>query len=182
MTNRSILGSWSGIGSALAAACVLMGIQPISAEAQEVTWAGDVAQVFYENCVECHQPEGIGPFSLLDYQTARRYASRIRTQVANREMPPWHIDRDVGIQGFKNDASLSEEEVEAVVAWADAGAPQGNPSEAPPTPELPSGAEWRLAAEYGPPDLIIRSKPFDVPESGLDNWWTPVVDLSLIHI
>ena len=177
MTNRSILGSWRGIGSALAAACVLMGIQPISAEAQEVTWAGDVAQVFYENCVECHQPEGIGPFSLLDYQTARRYASRIRTQVANREMPPWHIDRDVGIQGFKNDASLSEEEVEAVVAWADAGAPQGNPSEAPPAPELPSGAEWRLAAEYGPPDLIIRSKPFDVPESGLDNWWTPVVDV-----
>ena len=131
MTNRSTLGFWSGIGSALAVAFVLAGIQPTSTAAQEVTWAGDVAQVFYENCVECHQPEGIGPFSLLDYQTARRYASRIRTQVANREMPPWHIDRDVGIQGFKNDASLTEEEIEAVVAWADAGAPQGNPSEAP---------------------------------------------------
>ncbi len=42
---------------------------------------------------------------------------------------------------------------------------------APPVPVMPSGAEWRLAAQFGPPDLIIRSDPYDVPASGLDNWW-----------
>ena len=138
---------------------------------QEVTWATDVAPIIYETCVECHQPEGIGPMSLLDYETARRYATRIKTQVETRQMPPWHIDKEVGIQGFKNDISLSDEEIQTVVQWADAGAPQGDMSLAPPVPVMTSGAEWRLAAQFGPPDLIIRSNPYDVPASGLDNWW-----------
>ncbi len=157
------------------AVVILAALSPEFAAAQEVTWAGDVAQVFYDNCVDCHQPEGIGPFSLLDYQSARRYASRIGVQVATRQMPPWHIDRDVGVQRFKNDVSLSEEEISSVVQWVEGGALEGDPAEAPPTPELPSGAEWRLAAQFGPPDLIVRSTPFDVPASGLDNWWTPRV-------
>ena len=148
------------------AVVILAALSPELAAAQEVTWAGDVAQVFYDNCVECHQPEGIGPFSLLDYQSARRYASRIGVQVATRQMPPWHIDRDVGVQRFKNDVSLSEEEISSVVQWVEGGALEGDPAEAPPTPELPSGAEWRLAAQFGPPDLIVRSTPFDVPASG----------------
>ena len=90
------------------AVVILAALSPEFGAAQEVTWAGDAAQVFYDNCVECHQPQGIGPFSLIDYQSARRYASRIQTQVATRQMPPWHIDRDVGIQRFKNDASPTD--------------------------------------------------------------------------
>src|SRR5690349_15545062 len=108
--------------SGMFAAALALAAQPASAQsAQRVasaqptanataaapTWA-EVAPIFYDNCVQCHQPEGIGPMSLLDYQTARRYAARIRTMVATREMPPWHIDRSVGIQQFKNDASLSD--------------------------------------------------------------------------
>ncbi len=167
-----------GIGRvavALAAAVLLLGAQPTASVAQEVTWAGDVAPIFYKSCVECHQPEGIAPFSLIDYQSARRYSRRISEMVASREMPPWHIDRDIGIQDFKNDVSLSDAEIATVVAWAESGAAQGDPARAPQPPVLPSGSEWRLEAQFGPPDLIIRSAPIDIPESGLDIWWTPEV-------
>jgi hypothetical protein len=161
-------------GLALPTLVLLAGLQPASA--QQVTWASDVAPIVYNSCVECHQPEGIAPMSLLDYQTARRYARRMEAKVSAREMPPWHVDKDVGIQGFKNDVSLSDNEIRTIVQWAEDGAPQGDMSKAPSVPDLPKGDEWRLAQQFGrPPDLIIRSTPYDVPVSGLDNWWTPEV-------
>ena len=152
-------------------------LQPQAASAQDATWAEHVAPIMYESCVECHQPEGIGPMSLLDYETARLYAPLIKTKVETRQMPPWHIDRDVGVQGFKNDISLSNEQIASVVQWADDGAPQGDMSRAPAPPILPTGADWRLEEQFGPPDLIIRSDPFDVPASGLDNWWPHQVEV-----
>lgn len=158
-----------------AGAIAVLALVPGPTSAQQVTWAEHVAPILYQTCVECHSPEGIGPMSLVDYQSARRYAARIRDMVASREMPPWHIDRDVGIQQYKNDVSLTDEEIATVVRWVDGGAVQGNVALAPPVPGLPSGTEWRLAEQFGPPDLVIRSTPFSVPESGLDSWWTPEI-------
>jgi len=144
-----------------------------------VTWAEHVAPILYRSCVECHQPDGIGPMSLLDYQTARRYAARIRSMVASREMPPWHIDKSVGIQEYKNDVSLSDAEIQTVVQWVEGGAEQGDPSKAPPQPVIPAATEWRLESQFGrPPDLVIRSTPFDMGAQGLDNWWTPEVTVT----
>jgi hypothetical protein len=163
------------IAGTTGALALMVSLQAAPASTQEVTWARDVAPIVYEACAECHNPTGSGPMSLLDYQTARRYSSRIRSMVAAREMPPWHIDRDVGIQEFKNDASLSDEEIQTFVRWVDGGALEGDPSQAPPAPAIPSGDQWRLEAQFGPPDLVIRSTPFDVPEVGLDSWWTPEV-------
>lgn len=146
------------------------------ASAGTVTWAENIAPIVYRSCVECHNPEGIGPMSLLDYQTARRYAARIKTMVASREMPPWHIDRGVGIQEYKNDVSLSDEEIQTVVQWVDAGTPSGDLARAPAPPEVPAGDEWRLEAQFGrPPDFVFRSAPFSMGAEGLDNWWTPSV-------
>jgi mono/diheme cytochrome c family protein len=176
--------------TAVLATVLLLGAQPTSAQgvqrmaaaqpaatAAAPTWA-EVAPIFYRSCVECHQPEGIGPMSLLDYQTARRYAARIRTMVASREMPPWHIDRSVGIQQFKNDVSLSDAEIQTVVDWVQAGTPQGDPARAPAPPVLPSATAWQLESQYGrPPDFVFRSAPFDMGAEGLDNWWTPTVTI-----
>ena len=152
-------------------------LQPQPAFGQDATWAEDVAPILYASCVECHQPEGIGPMSLLDYETARTYAPLIKFMVETRQMPPWHIDKDVGIQGFKNDISLSDEQIRTVVQWVDTGAPQGDMAHAPPVPVMPAGDEWRLAAQFGPPDLIIKSSPHSVPDSGLDNWWPHQVEV-----
>jgi len=136
------------------------------------TFTEDVAPILQESCQTCHNPEGIGPMSFMTYEEVRPWAEVIKRQTQIRHMPPWHLDRTVGIQEFKNDISLTDEEIETLARWADAGAPQGDPAKMPPPRSLPSGAEWQAEAELGrPPDLVLKSTPFTVPGNGPDQWW-----------
>ena len=123
-----------GLGTGLATLVILTSLATSPAHAQEVTYAKDVAPILYENCASCHRPNAFAPMSLLTYEDARRYAPRIRARVEARMMPPWHVDRSVGIQDFSNDVSLSDEEIETIVRWVDAGAPQGDEAGMPPPP------------------------------------------------
>ena len=99
--------------------------------AQQVTFTKDVAPILQRSCVTCHRPGQIAPMSLRTYEEARPWARSIKTRVAARAMPPWHIDRNVGIQEFKNNLSLSDKDIATIVAWVDAGAPRGNPADMP---------------------------------------------------
>jgi mono/diheme cytochrome c family protein len=144
-----------------------------------VTFTADVARILQRNCQVCHQAGGIGPMSLMTYQEVRRWASRIRTQVVAREMPPYQYDTDYGIQELKGDQRLSEEEIATIVAWVDSGMTEGDPADMPPPVEWPDPAQFRFADQFGPPDLVIRSDPYTVPESGQDRWWQPVVETGL---
>ena len=139
------------------------------------TFSEDVAPILFENCVRCHQPDGIGPMPLMSYEQARTYARRIRQKVSDREMPPWHLDKTVGIQEYKNDISLSDRQIETIVRWVDAGAPQGDPSRTPPLPDLPDGSGFSLTAQLGPPDFVLESTPYTVEANAQDQWWTPTV-------
>ena len=76
-----------------------------------VTFSRDVAPILQKACQNCHRPGMMAPMSLLTYQDARPWARSIKTKVVSREMPPWFIDRHVGIQKFKNDPSLSDAEI-----------------------------------------------------------------------
>src|SRR5262249_18000078 len=87
------------------------------------TFAKDVAPIFQKSCQVCQRPDSIAPMSLLTYEDARPWARSIRNKVAGREMPPWYIDRTVGIKKFRNDPSLSDEEVNVITKWVDGGAP-----------------------------------------------------------
>src|SRR3954468_22489546 len=87
------------------------------------TFSKDVAPILQKSCDNCHRPGSIGPMSLLTYQDARPWARSIRTRVEKREMPPWYIDRHVGVQQFLDDPSLSDAEISTIVKWVDAGAP-----------------------------------------------------------
>src|SRR5882724_4510968 len=93
------------------------------------TFSKDVAPIFQEKCQACHRPNSIAPMSLVTYEEARPWARSIKTRVTSRQMPPWHIDRTVGIQHFENDRSLTDDELDTIVRWVDAGAPQGNPND-----------------------------------------------------
>ncbi|MCH2465721.1 MAG: hypothetical protein MK237_07445 [Gemmatimonadetes bacterium] len=164
------------LGAVTTAFAILMALQVHPAPAQEVTFAKDVAPILYESCVECHRPNSFAPMSLLTYENARRYASRIRSRVESRSMPPWHVDRTVGIQAYENDYSLTDGEIETIVRWVDDGAPMGDEADIPPSPDLPEGGAWQLENSFGrPPDLIVRSTPYDVIETGQDQWWGPTV-------
>ncbi len=148
----------------------------ITAVAQtDLTYSRDVAPILQEKCVTCHNPEGIGPMSLMTYEQVRPFAPIIKDRTTKRIMPPWHIDPTTGIQQFKNDASLSDAQIELIAAWVDSGALRGDPADLPPPLEIPSGSAWQLAAEMGPPDLVIRSTPYDVIANGQDQWWDPQV-------
>jgi mono/diheme cytochrome c family protein len=173
MTRRaSTLGSLATMFSAPALVLALGATHEVAAQ-DAPTFSADVAPILFENCARCHQPDGVGPMSLLTYDQARRYAGRIRQKVESREMPPWHLDPTVGIRAYKNDISLSDRQIETIVRWADGGAPEGDPSELPPVPELPDGREFALTAELGPPDFVIRSDPYTVAANAQDQWWSP---------
>lgn len=141
----------------------------------EVTFAGDVAQIIQQNCQVCHQPGQIGPMSLTTYEEVRPWAPMIKEKVLAQDMPPYHYDTDIGVQELQEDMRLSSEEIATIVAWVDAGAPLGDPAQLPEPVEFPDSGEWRLAAEYGQPDVVIQSTPWDVPANGQDLWWEPMV-------
>src|ERR687897_1597210 len=103
---------------------------PASLSAQTTTAAPtftkDVAPIFQNKCESCHRTDSIAPMSLQTYEEARPWARSIRDRVASRNMPPWHIDPAVGIQHYKGDRSLTQKEIDTIVAWAGNGAPQGD--------------------------------------------------------
>ena len=101
-------------------------------------------------------------------------------RVASRQMPPWHIDKAVGIQEFKNDRSLTDEQIETVVQWVDAGAPRGNPADMPRPVEFADDDVWNFVELFGgPPDLIITSTPHTMSAQEQDRWWKPEVPTGL---
>ena len=81
-------------------------------------------------------------------------------------MPPWYIEKDIGIQQYKDDPSLNEEELAKIAKWADGGAPRGNPADMPPPLDFGSGDQWKL----GKPDLILSSPDITVKATSADQW------------
>jgi mono/diheme cytochrome c family protein len=123
----------------------------------QVTFNKDVAPILQRSCQSCHRPGSVAPMSLMTYQDARPWARSIKTRVASREMPPWHIDRNVGISKFKDDPSLTDAEIATVVKWVDAGALQGNAADKP--------------------DIVVTmDKPYALAASGPDNIIDVLVD------
>ncbi len=154
-------------------------LAPINVVHKDVTYARDVAPIMQQKCQTCHQPGSIAPISLLTYDDAKKYARRIRAKVSDRLMPPWHIDRTIGIQQFKDDRSLTDAQVAAIVDWVDAGTPMGDPKDMPPAITFPDPNRWQLAEKLGQPDLIIRSKPYTLAPHTQDKWYRPVVETGL---
>jgi hypothetical protein len=150
-----------------------------SPDSAAVTFSRDVAPILQKHCQLCHSPGGIGPMPLLTYSHTRRYGPLIKQLVEAREMPPYQYDTHVGIQELQHDWRLSEHDIETIVQWVDGGMPQGDPADLPPALSLPDASEYRLALDYGPPDLIIKSAKYTVPAIGQDRWWRPSVPSGL---
>ena len=118
------------------------------------TFNKDVAPIIVNNCASCHRPGDVAPMSLLSYEQARPYARAIKTRVAAREMPPWPPDPRFG--KFRNPHTLTDAQINTLVAWADAGAPEGTGT----PPRLPKFVEGWTSQMDRPPDQIIEA-PFD---------------------
>jgi len=144
-----------------------------------VTFSKDVAPIFQQKCQVCHQPNSIAPMTLMNYADAKRFASAIRTKVAARIMPPWHVDKNIGVRAFKNDRSLSDEQINTIVSWVDAGTPEGDPKDLPPPATFPDPTGWQFSKQFGEPDLVLKSPPYTLAARTQDKWFRPVTDTGI---
>ena len=182
MTNEGLLClMWRGAGISLLilAACLFYsGVSKAADTSDSVTFARDIAPIFQAKCEECHHQGTAAPMSLSTYKEARPWAKSIRERVITRNMPPWHIDKTVGIQRFQYDRSLTDEQISAIVRWVDSGAPLGDIKDLPPPKQWPD-KDWELAKHFGPPDLVVKSEDYTMPAQGQDVWFRPVTDVPL---
>src|SRR5262249_10985036 len=82
--------------------------------------------IFQAKCEGCHRPDNMAPMALRTYEEVRPWVKSIAQRVGSRQMPPWHIDKNVGIQKFKNDRSLNDDQIALIESWIAAGAPKGD--------------------------------------------------------
>jgi hypothetical protein len=133
-----------------------------------VTYYKDVAAILQNRCQECHRPGEVAPMSFMTYDQVRPWAKAMKTAVLTKKMPPWSADPHYG--KFSNDRSLSQTEIDTLVAWADAGSPAGNPKDAPKPREYFQG--WQI----GKPDVVYElPTPIDVPASGVVDYTYVVI-------
>ena len=110
-------------------------------------------------------------FALITHEQVQPWASMIKYKTGIRErssaMPAWHIEKDIGIQNYKYDPSLNDEELAAIASWVDNGAPEGDPADLPTPLVFDEDGEVWVAGE---PDLIVESEEVFV-EAGAPDWW-----------
>jgi mono/diheme cytochrome c family protein len=158
--------SWKAValGSVLAGLAVTTA--PIRAtpadDSAPVTFNKDVLPILQKNCQTCHRPGEIAPMSFLTYQDTRPWAKAIKVAVLSKQMPPWFADPAYG--HFANDRTLSPATIDALAAWADQGAPEGDAKDAPPPIDFPHG--WSVK-----PDVIIEMpQDISLPATGTINY------------
>jgi hypothetical protein len=137
----------------------------------DVTFTKDIAPILQRSCQACHNPDGGAPMSLMTYEEVRPYARAInmRTHIGPKAgvMPPWFVEKNIGIQRYKGDPSLNEVELAKIATWVENGAPRGNPADMPPAVAKATGEDgWLL----GKPDLIVNSPEIFVKAVAPDQW------------
>lgn len=141
--------------------------------AYAVTYADDVAPIIQESCITCHNPNGIGPFSLTNYEEVRRRGRQISEVTQSRYMPPWKPDADYG-PALIGERRLSESQIQSIQSWYASGMESGDLSKL--TPYTPPANEWQL----GTPDLIIQlDEPFRLPAEAEDIYQNFVIPLPI---
>lgn len=152
---------WSrenGLATAVGAALVCL---PALATADTVTYNRDVAPIVFKQCVPCHRPDEVAPFSLLTYHDAAKRAKQIALLAERRIMPPWKLEPGYG--EFKHERRLTEKQIGVIRQWVENGTPEGDPADLPTAPRFTGG--WQL----GKPDLILKMpRAFTIPAEGKD--------------
>jgi hypothetical protein len=138
---------------------------------ESVAFNKDVLPILQKNCQSCHRPGQIAPMSFLDYQNARPWAAAMKAAVVSRKMPPWFADPRYG--HFSNDRALKQTEIDTIVAWADGGAKEGDPKDAPAPVAWPADG-WQIK-----PDYIVKGPQYNVPATGTLEWTNVVMPTGL---
>jgi hypothetical protein len=169
---ETTLAGLAGVAIATTVAVIPARAQGGQSPSASVTFARDIAPIFQDKCEICHRPEGMAPMSLVTYNEVRPWVRAIKSRVEAHDMPPWFVDRTVGVQKFANDRSLTDRQVDLISRWVDAGAPPGDSRELPKARVWPSEDAWQFADYFGrPPDLVVKSPDYSMPAVSQDRWW-----------
>ncbi len=159
LMNRPVL-----IKTTPAIGCAIHIKKKVTKASTELTYHRDVEPIIQSRCQSCHRPNEIAPFSLLTFNDVDNWAFMIEEVVENRRMPPWHASPKHK-NHFSNDRSLTEEERSIILKWIEAGAPRGNPKDAPQPKKFTSG--WQI----GTPDAVFEMNyANDIPATGTLNY------------
>ncbi|MEZ5284235.1 MAG: hypothetical protein R2712_05375 [Vicinamibacterales bacterium] len=143
---------------------------PPAAAPPAVTFTRHIAPILQRSCENCHRADGVAPMALTTYEEVRPWARAIkqRTGIGPHAgvMPPWYVEREIGIQRFKNDPSLTEDEIALIARWVDSGAPRGEAGDMPAARDWNDSTKWQI----GQPDLVIRTDDITV-KGGSPDWW-----------
>jgi hypothetical protein len=135
---------------------------------EKISYSKTIAPMLEDKCVTCHRTGGIGPWQMTSYDMVKGFSPMIREVLRTERMPPWHADPHYG--AFRNDRSLSNEQVKTLVHWIEAGSPKDKADD----PLLAFKKDWPQWA-HGTPDAIIEIPAFNVPATGTVAYQNPVV-------
>ena len=133
-------------------------------------YTADIAPILKENCVNCHRVGGIAPFAMDSHQMVMGWSTMIRETLLTKRMPPAQVDPD--INHFSNARYMSNEDLQTLVHWIDAGAPRGTS-----TTDPLEGLTFQEGWELGEPDLVVYAEDFVVPPTGVIDYRYPIIDL-----
>jgi mono/diheme cytochrome c family protein len=143
---------------------------PVAAQSAEITFHKDIEPILQRSCQNCHRDGGVGPMPLVTYDQVAPFAGLIEYKTGLRDragaMPPWYMEKNIGIQGYKNDPSLSDVEIAAISDWARNGAPRGDSTDSPEALNFDDSLKWTA----GQPDLIVKTNSV-TKLSGTADWW-----------
>ena len=138
--------------------------------AAEVTFHKDIEPILQRSCQNCHRAGGAGPMSLVTYEEVAPFAGLIEYKTGLRDragaMPPWYMEKSIGIQRYKNDPSLSDAELATISAWARTGTPKGEVADAPKALVFDDSVRWTA----GLPDLVVTTNSV-TKLAGTPDWW-----------
>ena len=139
-------------------------------QTDEITFHKDIVPILQRSCQNCHRIGGGGPMPLVTYDEVAPFAGLIEFKTGLRDragaMPPWYVEKNIGIQRFKNDTSLNDEEIAAISTWARSGTPEGDPADAPEPLVFDDSIKWKA----GTPDLVVKLGEL-TKLAGTADWW-----------
>ena len=142
----------------------------VTAQSDEITFHKDIEPILQRSCQNCHRVGGVGPMPLVTYDQVAPFAGLIEFNTGLRDragaMPPWYMEKDIGIQDYKNDPSLNDKEIVAISTWARSGTPKGAIADAPEPLVFDDSLKWTA----GEPDLIVRTNSV-TKLAGTADWW-----------
>jgi len=151
---------------------------PALADDTTVTFSKHIAPILQRSCQDCHRVGGVAPMPLETYEQVAPYAGLIeyRTHLRDRAgaMPPWYMEKNIGIQDYKYDPSLNDEELAMIATWVKNRIPQGDPKDMPPPRQFADDRAWGA----GQPDIIVKTKEM-VKTANSPDWWGEIESIPI---